>query len=142
MCQYYIEDGVVKMKNYFTTMGIAAQCIADRKPILLPDSREHARFHSGLDGTELPIFVYGNTEDDTTINVAYLPIFDSDDREPMAVLSVRDKRKRMSFNRSDLLALASLSKQVCSSKIWMFIHAQSNENQICCPFTDSRQDCA
>jgi hypothetical protein len=101
------------MKNHFTTQGIAAACIAERQPLLLPNAREHQRFHAGLDGTELPIFTYGTTDEDAVINSAYLPIFDPDDGVPMAALAVRDKKKRMAFTRSDVLALASLAKQVC-----------------------------
>ena len=82
--------------------------------MLLPNAREHSRFHEGLDGVELPIFKYGHLSDDhsSLVNAAYLPIFDKDDVMPMAVLSVRDKKKRMAFTRSDLLSLNALTKQV------------------------------
>lgn len=114
MCQYYMEGGSVKMKNYFTTMGIAAACIADQKPMLLPNAREHPRFHEGLDGVELPIFKYGRANEDhfDGINSAYLPIYDKEETVPMAVLSVRDKKKRMAFTRTDLMSLIALTKQV------------------------------
>jgi hypothetical protein len=104
---------------------VQAACIAEQKPMLLPNAREHSRFHEGLDGVELPIFKYGHLSDDhsSLVNAAYLPIFDKDEAMPMAVLSVRDKKKRMAFTRSDLLSLNALTKQVI------------------CPITSSTLDC-
>lgn len=55
MCKYYYEVGQVKMKTYVATggtVGIAAECLAERKPMLIHDVRIHVKFHEGMDGLQ------------------------------------------------------------------------------------------
>jgi transcriptional regulator with GAF, ATPase, and Fis domain len=113
MCQYYSEAGQVKMKTFVAAVGIASECLAEQKPMLLSDSRLHNRFHAGMDGLQ-----YDQEERHDThasapepIQAIYYPVVLKQSREPIAVICVREKKRGMAFNRQDLVSLGVLARK-------------------------------
>lgn len=115
MCQYYCDasSGQVKMKTFESTSGIAAQCLAERKPMLLGNSRSHAKFHPGMDGLhDLQPVEHGNDNKPLDpIQAIYYPVVLKNSNESLAVMCVREKKRGMAFNRKDVVCLGVLARQ-------------------------------
>jgi len=113
MCQYYCETGQVKMKTFTSTSGIAAECLAERKPMLLVDSREHLKFHPGMDGLHdlEPVKPGNENKPLDPIQAIYYPVVLKNSNEASAAMCVREKKRGMAFNRQDIICLGVLARQ-------------------------------
>lgn len=113
MCEYYSEMGQVKMKTFVSTYGIAAECLAECKPMLLHNSRIHVKFHPGMDGfgEDLEPSILSKKAPVDPIQAIYYPVVLKHSQEPLAVICVREKKKGMAFHRQDLVCLGVLARQ-------------------------------
>ena len=126
MCQYYLEDDMIKMKMFeeISPSGIAAECLLEKTPMLLGDSRQHSKFHPGMDGVDCDHErIQGNKHDRTLnkvvmhasapepIQAIYCPVISSKQGGAMAVICVRKKKRGAAFNRQDVINLGALARK-------------------------------
>lgn len=116
MCQYYLDGSQVKMKTFVSTCGIAAECLAERKPMLLHNSRIHLKFHASMDGLHdleraEKSDMHAPPVPAEPIQAIYYPVELKNTNQPIAVICVREKKRGMAFNRIDMISLGVLARQ-------------------------------